>query len=60
MNRREFLLTTGLAATALQSAHSANVSENQSDDPLGVRADFPITRDYAYLKSYCQIWCLGT
>ena len=51
MNRREFLLTTGLAAAALQPAHSADVSENQSDDPLGVRADFPITREYAYLNT---------
>jgi hypothetical protein len=43
MNRRKFLLTTGLAAAGLQAAHSANVSESQSDDPLGVRDIYTCT-----------------
>ena len=46
LNRREFLGTTaalGLAAGARAAA--------PDDDPLGVRADFPVARDGIYLNS---------
>ena len=34
-----------------KAAHSAELKESLSDDPLGVRADFPNTRDSAFLNT---------
>ena len=60
LNRRTFLTTT--AATALATlpatrglAHQSGTSEvppaRPSDDPLGVRASFPVTEEFAYLNT---------
>ena len=48
LDRREFLAaTTG----TLAAASHASLPAPTADDPLGVRADFPITADRAYLNS---------
>lgn len=50
MNRRRFLETT--AAAGLASLHSARgLTAPADDDPLGVRADFPVTAEQTYLNS---------
>ena len=50
MNRRRFLETT--AAAGLASLHSARgLTAPADDDPLGVRADFPVTVEQTYLNS---------
>jgi len=50
MKRREFLVTSAVAA-GLQAVQAADVPALRGDDPLGVRADFPVTRDFAYLNT---------
>ncbi len=50
MNRRRFLETT--AAAGLASLHSARgLTAPADEDPLGVRADFPVTAEQTYLNS---------
>lgn len=50
MNRRRFLETT--AAAGLASLHSARgLTATADEDPLGVRADFPVTAEQTYLNS---------
>jgi selenocysteine lyase/cysteine desulfurase len=46
IDRRSFLATASLAAAATRSS-GASLDE----DPLGVRAEFPVTREQAYLNS---------
>jgi len=45
LNRREFLGVVPAAGLA------AGAAEEPAEDPLGVRADFPVTRDGIYLNS---------
>jgi len=49
-NRRRFLETTALGLAALPAAR-AEASAASDEDPLGVRADFPITKELAYLNT---------
>ncbi len=55
LDRRSFLKTTtaGLAslAAARGEARPANSANSSNDDPLGVRAEFPITKAQAYLNT---------
>jgi len=48
-NRRRFLETTAVGLAALPSARALAAAAD--DDPLGVRSDFPITRETAYLNT---------
>lgn len=50
MNRRRFLETTALAGLASLPA-SRGLAAPADDDPLGVRGDFPVTREQTYLNS---------
>jgi selenocysteine lyase/cysteine desulfurase len=59
-NRRTFLKTTaaaGLAAStgalprASEAAAAPHPAEAGADDPLGIRAQFPVTRELAYLNT---------
>ena len=47
IDRRSFLGATGLGAVAALRAEASRLD----DDPLGVRAEFPVTREQAYLNS---------
>ena len=47
IDRRSFLGATGLGAVATLRAEPTRLD----DDPLGVRAEFPVTREQAYLNS---------
>ena len=47
IDRRSFLGATGLGAVAALRAEAPRLD----DDPLGVRAEFPVTREQAYLNS---------
>ena len=47
INRRRFLGASGLGAVAAFSAEA----RHSDDDPLGVRTEFPVTREQAYLNS---------
>jgi len=49
MDRRGFLEATGTGLLSLPAAR-AGAAEN-AEDPLGVRADFPITRNMTFLNS---------
>jgi len=50
MNRRRFLETT--AAAGLATLHATRGTTASADeDPLGVRADFPVTAEQTYLNS---------
>ena len=49
LNRRRFLETTAAGFTALPGA--VGLPEAADDDPLGVRADFPVTGEMAYLNT---------
>lgn len=60
MSRRQFIASTSLAAgvstaTGLASKQagqaSAPAGSTPSEDPLGVRADFPVARDRTYLNA---------
>ncbi len=53
MKRRDFLLTTGVAAGLSATATGATAEQRPvgDADPLGVRADFPITRELAFLNT---------
>lgn len=50
LDRRSFLKTTA-AAGLIPFPAGASVTKPGDDDPLGVRADFPVTRDRAYLNT---------
>ncbi len=50
INRREFM-GTATATAGLATIGGRPVAQNDSDDPLGVRRDFPITREGIYLNS---------
>jgi len=50
ISRRQFLEATSGAAAALAGSHPAGAAQ-VADDPLGVRADFPVTREGIYLDS---------
>src|SRR5262245_29384332 len=47
IDRRSFLATASLGAAAATRVTGASLDE----DPLGVRAEFPVTREQAYLNS---------
>ena len=49
--RREFvgLVSASLAASSARSVSAQRL--HSADDPLGVRNDFPVTREYTYLNS---------
>ena len=50
VDRRAFLKTTAVAGlAALPTRHG--LASPADDDPLGVRADFPVTREQTYLNS---------
>ena len=53
MKRRDFLLTTGVAASlgAAGKVPAAAPPAVGDDDPLGVRGDFPVTREFAFLNT---------
>jgi selenocysteine lyase/cysteine desulfurase len=50
MNRRRFLETTAAAGLAAFPA-SRGLAASTDEDPLGVRADFPVTAEQTYLNS---------
>lgn len=50
LSRREFLEAASTAASLTVVAPSAGTAATD-EDPLGVRADFPVTRDGTYLNS---------
>jgi selenocysteine lyase/cysteine desulfurase len=47
IDRRSFLATASLGAAAIARSGEASLD----DDPLGVRAEFPVTREQAYLNT---------
>ena len=52
LNRRSFLTTTAAGLSALPTARGMTLpSEPAKEDPLGVRAEFPITRNYTFLNT---------
>ena len=50
IDRRQFLEATALSLGALSAARGLTAAPTD-EDPLGIRADFPITREQAYLNT---------
>ena len=49
LDRRSFLKTTAAGLAAIPAAGGTALSAD--DDPLGVRADFPVTQNRTYLNT---------
>ena len=49
LDRRNFLKTTAAGLAAIPAARGTALSAD--DDPLGVRADFPVTQNRTYLNT---------